>query len=832
MAKVALLIGVSQYQVGLNPLPAAVRDVEAMERVLKDPKIGNFDAVKKLINPERQVMAEAIEHLFDGRQKDDLILLFFSGHGIKDESGKLYFATRNTRKTDKGLLVKATTVPASFVHDVMSNSRSKREVVILDCCFSGAFAEGMSAKENGFVDVKNQLGGEGRAVLTSSTSTQYSFEDTGTDTSTYTRYIVEGLETGAADKDEDGWITVDELHEYATTKVQEAAPAMKPEIYAIKEGFKINLAKAPNDDPYLRYRREVHYWVEAGKGEISFIGRAALEEQRNQLKLTTAEADEIERQVLEPRKIYEQKLDKYKEIFKKQIEIGFPLSDQSLNELKRLQEILGLTDEAIALITSPILAEKLGNKYPRYTSIFSYINGKIWNYLAGVICGIIIGITLSAMRPEPISKSCPVPEEDTGDRISIGEQILLTQNKNSDKQAGVQAFTQGDCTTAIEKFESYRKIEPADPEALIYLNNARAIHSKKYLKIAVSVPIGTEFGIAKEMLRGVAQAQNEVNDIGGINGKLLKVAIANDNNDPGKAVDIAEKFVEDTDILAVVGHNSSNVSKAAASVYQQKGLVMMSPTSYAQSIADNANYIFRTAPSVKSITDIVARYAIKNLNKRNFLICVDRNIDNGSVKENFIQALKAAGGTINPTDCDIDSSKFDAKTVISEAQDSGADGLVLAHYVDKSRDKKRTALALLKANQGQLSLFSTPAIFTKESLEEGKYIKDIIISVPWHSTPFPNDAFASNAQILWKAPVSWRTATSYDATKAIIAGLQKSNTREGLKEALRDSDFSVDGATGTIQFDRSGDRVKSPMFLVQVQQKPGTNTYEFVPIKD
>ncbi|MCG6136816.1 MAG: caspase family protein [Nostoc sp. LLA-1] len=93
MAKVALLIGVSEYELGLTSLPAAERDVQSMQRVLQHPEIGNFDEVKTLINPQTQEMAKAIETLFDGRQRDDLILLFFSGHGIKDESGKLYFST-------------------------------------------------------------------------------------------------------------------------------------------------------------------------------------------------------------------------------------------------------------------------------------------------------------------------------------------------------------------------------------------------------------------------------------------------------------------------------------------------------------------------------------------------------------------------------------------------------------------------------------------------------------------------------------------------------------------------------------------------------------------
>ncbi|MDB9330859.1 ABC transporter substrate-binding protein, partial [Nodularia spumigena CS-591/04] len=517
-------------------------------------------------------------------------------------------------------------------------------------------------------------------------------------------------------------------------------------------------------------------------------------------------------------------------------------SDKIRVDLQRLQQVLGLTDEGVALIEAAIITELQTHKNPIFKYISNSLNRQIWNYIGVGIMGMVLGgISVAMLRPQSISKSCPVLEEYiTGDRISIGEEILLIQDTNRDKQAGVAAFANGDCQTAIKKFKDYRQVNSTDPEALIYLNNAIAILKGEYLKIAVSVPIGTHPNIAKEMLRGVAQAQDEVNNIGGIDKKLLKVAIANDDNNPTEALNLANSFVEDTNILAVVGHNSSNASNSAASVYEQGGLVMMSPTSYAQDISSIGNYIFRTAPSIESITESVALYAINKMNKNNFLICVDQNVDNGAVKNNFTQIVKKTGGTINPIGCNFSSSKlsprfdpnFNPSTIISQAQNSGADSLLLAHYVDKSRDTTRQGLAVVKANQGQLSLFGTPAIFTGESLQEGKHINGIIISVPWHSQAFPDNPFEQKARKLWGGTVNWRTATSYDATKAIIAGLQKSNTREGLKEALRDSDFSVDGATGTIQFDRSGDRVNTPMFLVQVQKKPGTNTYEFVPIKD
>jgi uncharacterized caspase-like protein len=137
MAKIALLIGVSEYEPGLNPLPAAVRDVEALQKVLLNPAIGGFaeSDVVLLKNPNRQTMEEAIETLFTGRSKDDLVLLFFSGHGIKDDAGRLFLTTSGTRKTLQGDLIRSTAVQSSFIQDSMSRSRSKRQVVILDSCF-------------------------------------------------------------------------------------------------------------------------------------------------------------------------------------------------------------------------------------------------------------------------------------------------------------------------------------------------------------------------------------------------------------------------------------------------------------------------------------------------------------------------------------------------------------------------------------------------------------------------------------------------------------------------------------------------------------------------
>ncbi|MFN6567820.1 serine/threonine phosphatase [Dendronalium sp. ChiSLP03b] len=354
MVKVALLIGVSEYGNGLSPLPAASKDVEAMREVLENPEIGGFDWVTPLINPERQAMEEAIYTLFVNRNKDDLLLLFFSGHGVKDDGGNLYLATRNTRKEQEAL-VQPTAVAANYIQNIMSNSRSKRQVVILDCCFSGAFAQGMTAKDDSSVPVKQQLGGEGRAVLTSSTSTQYSFELPGFDLSIYTHFLVEGIRTGIADRDRDSAVSIDELHEYAREKVQDAAPGkMKPEIYPIREGGKILLAKVRVDDPTLKYRQEVQQRLRDGKFTIT--ARKLLNLKREKLGLSAEVTAAIEDEVLKPYHEHKANLQEYEQALYEEIQQELPLNEATRNDLKDLQQELGLTDDDVARIETRIIS--------------------------------------------------------------------------------------------------------------------------------------------------------------------------------------------------------------------------------------------------------------------------------------------------------------------------------------------------------------------------------------------------------------------------------------------------------------------------------------------
>lgn len=352
MGKYALLIGVDTYGEELQPLPAASKDVMALQSVLLNPQIGAFDEAKPLINPTQPDMAREIELWFQDRQPEDLVLLFFSGHGVKDDRRELYFAAANTEKQRNRLLT-ATAISARFIHNCIRGCKAKSQVLILDCCFSGAFGDAI-ARNDGAIPLEEQLGAEGRVVLASTSGVDYSFEEKGEDLSIYTRYLVEGLATGAADEEGNGWITVDALHSYAGRKVKETSPVMSPCLITLKdEGFRIPLARSPQDDPKLKYRKEAER--RATGGEFTIPALRLLKNLRLELGLSTVEAEVIESEVLRPHRDYQRKRQEYQDTLCECLERESPLNQRTITDLIDYRVHLQLSPEDAAKIEQAAL---------------------------------------------------------------------------------------------------------------------------------------------------------------------------------------------------------------------------------------------------------------------------------------------------------------------------------------------------------------------------------------------------------------------------------------------------------------------------------------------
>ncbi|MGP3984067.1 caspase family protein [Streptomyces sp. KR80] len=231
----ALIIANDEYEdARFKRLRSPAADAGALVGVLSDPKIGGFD-VQVVRNESAHGIRRRIEDLFSEARRDDLLLVHFSCHGIKHQSGELFFVARDT--VPNRLI--STGVSAGFLSQCLRDSRARIVVLLLDCCYGGAFAKGVRVRAAEDMDVLEPFhvkrhGGRGHAVITASSAMEYALDgdelvdESSAAPSVFTSAVVDGLTTGDADRDGDGQVSLSELYDYVRDRVSERNPNQTP----------------------------------------------------------------------------------------------------------------------------------------------------------------------------------------------------------------------------------------------------------------------------------------------------------------------------------------------------------------------------------------------------------------------------------------------------------------------------------------------------------------------------------------------------------------------------------------------------------------------------
>ena len=112
--RVALLVGTGTHRPPLHELFGPPRDVASLARILSDPLIGGFDEVIPVVNENESTIRRQVGRFLRNRRRDDLVLVYVSGHGVLDDNGLLYFAATDTEED----ALSSTALPAYFLrHD-------------------------------------------------------------------------------------------------------------------------------------------------------------------------------------------------------------------------------------------------------------------------------------------------------------------------------------------------------------------------------------------------------------------------------------------------------------------------------------------------------------------------------------------------------------------------------------------------------------------------------------------------------------------------------------------------------------------------------------------
>lgn len=205
--RIAILIGTNEYS-KIEKLEFAENDAREMAKTLLDPDICGFDEVIQLINKGKEDVSQTIEIIFKNAKQNDEVLIYYSGHGKPSYKFDLCLLFKDT--DPESLL--ATSLKFDYINECKEQSACKHLVVILDCCYSGT--AGM--RGNYLEEMLSLYSGSGTVLLTSTgeTGSNIAKEDRELKHGIFTSYLLKGLKDWAADDDDDGIITVDELYKY------------------------------------------------------------------------------------------------------------------------------------------------------------------------------------------------------------------------------------------------------------------------------------------------------------------------------------------------------------------------------------------------------------------------------------------------------------------------------------------------------------------------------------------------------------------------------------------------------------------------------------------
>jgi formylglycine-generating enzyme required for sulfatase activity/uncharacterized caspase-like protein len=241
MARYALLIGVSEFvDTRLARLNAPINDVIKLKGILEDTSRGGFDSVGLSPNEDFLAVRDRLSRFYHERAPDDLLLLYYSGHGILGRGNRLFLATSGSDVDAP----RARSISANEIREFIEECRAQRQIVVLDCCHSGAFAGGSMAGAPPPAVTSDTFASAsmGLYVLTAADTLQYAWDgaelrlgDQAVDKlSLFTSWLVEGLENGEAAPDEEQ-ITIDALYQYLFRRARSEGAPSTPQRF-VREG--------------------------------------------------------------------------------------------------------------------------------------------------------------------------------------------------------------------------------------------------------------------------------------------------------------------------------------------------------------------------------------------------------------------------------------------------------------------------------------------------------------------------------------------------------------------------------------------------------------------
>ena len=315
---------------------------------------------------------------------------------------------------------------------------------------------------------------------------------------------------------------------------------------------------------------------------------------------------------------------------------------------------------------------------------------------------------------------------------------------------------------------------------------------------------------------GAELAMEELNAAGGVNGGEVSIALGDDLGDPKEAVLVAQKFIDDTELVFVNGHQFSGATIAAGGKYQAAGLTMITPSATQPDITDMGDFIWRICMTDAVQGKGLADYSVATLGLKNVAIMYDNSDYGRGLADAYDEGIKAAGGSVVAKE-QYTTGDTDFKAQLTKIQGAGPELLFLSGYYPEGSKIAQQAKELGM----DVQMLGSDG-YASDELPKlgGAAVEGMLVSTFFDYTK--DDPAVQTFVDAYKAKYEganpdWFVANSYDVCMLLAAAAEKagSNERTAINDALAEIG-TYEGISGPITFDENGDVIK-PLSIVIVQ---------------
>ena len=324
------------------------------------------------------------------------------------------------------------------------------------------------------------------------------------------------------------------------------------------------------------------------------------------------------------------------------------------------------------------------------------------------------------------------------------------------------------------------------------------------ITIGASLPMTGSVALNGEMiLDGIQMAVDECNEAGGLDGKEVVIDAQDDQAEPNQAASVANMMSADEKIVAIIGSLKSSCTLAAAPIYEEAGVVALSPDSSSPEVTNAGEYIFRIKNSDVVLAQTMAKGAISDGHTK-FAILYENNDYGAGVLEQSQIAIEEAGCEIVCTESILTGEQTDFSSIISKIRESGADAILMGV------DYNESGLVMKQMKDAGLDLprYATDGLFTDAFIEVGGEAADgttVLTSFITSDQSENVQNFIKKYQEKYDGEMpSIFQAEGYDCGKIVIEAIENAGTD---RKAIRDymATMSYQGVTGDCTFDENGD---------------------------